>query len=101
MKKMKRVVVIVLDGVGAGWQKDAAKYGDEGADTLGHVIAEMHPDIPNLTELGFLKTIGMHPLGEDDPIGCYGTMLERAAGKDTTTGHWEIAGLTLEKPFPT
>ena len=57
MKKMKRVVVIVLDGVGAGWQKDAAKYGDEGADTLGHVIAEMHPDIPNLTELGLLKTI--------------------------------------------
>ena len=98
---MKRVVVIVLDGVGAGWQKDAAKYGDEGADTLGHVIAEMHPDIPNLTELGLLKTIDMHPLGEDDPIGCYGIMNEAAAGKDTTTGHWEIAGLTLDKPFPT
>lgn len=101
MKKMKRAVVIVLDGVGAGAQHDAAKYGDVGADTLGHVIAQEHPDIPNLTELGLLKTIGMHPLGDDDPIGCYGTMLERAAGKDTTTGHWEIAGLTLEKPFPT
>lgn len=101
MKKMKRVAVVILDGVGAGWQHDAAKYGDEGADTLGHVIAEMHPDIPNLTELGLLKTVDMHPLGEDDPIGCYGTMLEAAAGKDTTTGHWEIAGLTLQKPFPT
>jgi len=101
VKKMKRVVVIVLDGVGAGWQKDAAKYGDQGADTLGHVIAEMHPDIPNLTELGLLKTIDMHPLGEDEPIGCYGIMNEAAAGKDTTTGHWEIAGLTLNKPFPT
>lgn len=101
MKKMKRVIVIVLDGVGAGYQHDAAKYGDVGADTLGHVIAQEHPDIPNLTELGLLKTIGMHPLGEDEPIGCYGTMIERAAGKDTTTGHWEIAGLTLKKPFPT
>lgn len=101
MKKMKRVVLIVLDGVGAGWQHDAAKYGDKGADTLGHVIAQEHPDIPNLTELGLLKTIDMHPLGEDEPIGCYGTMVEKAAGKDTTTGHWEIAGLTLDKPFPT
>ena len=101
MNKMKRVVLIVLDGVGAGWQADAAKYGDKGADTLGHVIAQMHPDIPNLTELGLLKTVDMHPLGEDEPIGCYGVMNERAAGKDTTTGHWEIAGLTLQQPFPT
>ena len=101
MKKMNRVVLIVLDGVGAGWQHDAAKYGDQGADTLAHVIAQEHPDIPNLTELGLLKTIDMHPLGDDEPIGCYGTMIEAAAGKDTTTGHWEIAGLTLDKPFPT
>lgn len=101
MKKMNRVVLIVLDGAGAGWQHDAAKYGDQGADTLAHVIAQEHPDIPNLTELGLLKTIDMHPLGEDEPIGCYGTMIEAAAGKDTTTGHWEIAGLTLKKPFPT
>ena len=101
MKKMKRVVLVVLDGAGAGYQQDADKYGDVGANTLGHVIEQMHPDIPNLTELGLLKTIGMHPAEEDEPFGCYGTMIERAAGKDTTTGHWEIAGLTLEKPFPT
>ena len=101
MKNMKRVVLIVLDGVGAGYQHDAQKYGDVGADTLGHVIAQEHPNIPNLTELGLLKTVDMHPLGEDEPIGCYGTMEEAAAGKDTTTGHWEIAGLTLKKPFPT
>lgn len=101
MKKMKRVVLIVLDGCGIGYQKDADKYGDVGANTLGHVIAKTHPDIPNLTEMGLLKTLGMHPADEDDPIGCYGVMCERAAGKDTTTGHWEIAGLTLEKPFPT
>ena len=101
MKRMKHVVLVVLDGAGAGYQPDADKYGDVGANTLGHVIEQEHPEIPNLTEIGLLKTIGMHPEDEDDPIGCYGTMLERAAGKDTTTGHWELAGLTLEKPFPT
>ncbi|HIS84412.1 MAG TPA: phosphopentomutase [Candidatus Faecivicinus avistercoris] len=101
MKRMKHVVLVVLDGAGAGYQPDADKYGDVGANTLGHVIEQEHPEIPNLTEMGLLKTIGMHPEDEDDPIGCYGTMLERAAGKDTTTGHWELAGLTLEKPFPT
>ncbi len=101
MKKLKRVVLIVLDGAGAGYQHDAEFYGDVGANTLGHVIEQMHPDIPNLTELGLLKAIQMHPADEDEPFGCYGTMLEKAAGKDTTTGHWELAGLTLDKPFPT
>ena len=101
MKRMKRVVVVVLDGCGAGAQYDAARYGDEGADTLGHVIEREKPDLPNLTELGLLKVLNMQPKDEDDPIGCYGTMVERAAGKDTTTGHWEIAGLTLKEPFPT
>lgn len=101
MKKMKRVVLVVLDGAGVGYQHDAEKYGDVGANTLRHVIEQANPDIPNLTEMGLLKTVGMHPADEDEPIGCYGTMLEKAAGKDTTTGHWELAGLTLEKPFPT
>ena len=101
MKKMKRVVVIVLDGAGAGWQHDAAKYGDEGANTLGNVLAQAHPDLPNLTDLGLMEIMGMQPADADAPIGCYGTMLEKSAGKDTTTGHWEIAGLTLKQPFPT
>ena len=101
MKKMKRAVVIVLDGAGAGWQHDAAKYGDEGANTLGHVIEQANPEIPNLDELGIRHLLGIQGADADDPIGCYGTMLEQAAGKDTTTGHWEIAGLTLHKPFPT
>ncbi len=101
MKKMKRVVVIVLDGCGAGWQHDAAQYGDEGANTLKHVLEQAKPDLPNLTDLGLMKIMGMQPADADDPIGCYGTMVEQAAGKDTTTGHWEIAGLTLHKPFPT
>lgn len=101
MKKMKRVVVIVLDGAGAGWQADAAKYGDEGANTLKHVIEQTQPIIPNLEELGIRHLLGIQAAGADDPIGCYGTMFEQAAGKDTTTGHWEIAGLTLREPFPT
>ena len=101
MKKMKRVVVIVLDGCGAGWQHDAAQYGDEGANTLKHVLEQAKPVLPNLTDLGLMKIMGMQPADADDPIGCYGTMVEQAAGKDTTTGHWEIAGLTLHKPFPT
>ena len=101
MKKIKRAVVIVLDGTGAGWQHDAAQYGDEGANTLKHVIEQAHPDIPNLEELGIMHLMGMQDKDADDPIGCYGTMEEKAAGKDTTTGHWEIAGLTLHDPFPT
>ena len=101
MNKMKRVVLIVLDGAGAGYQCDAEQYGDVGADTLRHVIGQAHPEIPNLTEMGLLKALGIHPADEDEPFGCYGTMREKAAGKDTTTGHWELAGLTLEKPFPT
>ena len=101
MKKIKRAVVIVLDGAGAGWQADAAKYGDEGANTLGHVIEQARPNIPNLEELGIKHLLGLQDKDADDPIGCYGTMVEQAAGKDTTTGHWEIAGLTLREPFPT
>ena len=101
MTRMKRVALIVLDGVGVGWQDDAEKYGDVGAKTLGHVIQAEHPDIPNLTELGLLAAAGIHDAEEDEPIGCYGRMEEKAAGKDTTTGHWELAGLTLDKPFPT
>jgi len=101
MKNMKRAVVIVLDGAGAGWQHDAAKYGDEGANTLKHVIESKKPNLPNMTELGLLKLLGMQPADEEEPLGCYGTMFEKAAGKDTTTGHWEMSGLTLTKPFPT
>ena len=100
MKKMKRVVLVVLDGVGCGAQPDAEKYGDVGANTLGHVYTQQNPDIPNLAELGLLAAAGLNGADDDEPIGCYGSMTERAAGKDTTTGHWEIAGLTLNKPYP-
>ena len=101
MKKMRRVAVVVLDGLGAGWQEDAAKYGDKGADTFGHVFEAEHPDIPNLQDMGLLAATGYQNVEEEEPLGCYGLMNEAAAGKDTTTGHWELAGLTLKKPFPT
>lgn len=100
MKKMKRVVLIVLDGAGIGALPDAASYGDQGADTLGHVMAAQTPDIPNLMSMG-LGNIAGWPDSEEEPIGCYGKMAEQSPGKDTTTGHWELAGLPLAKPFPT
>ena len=59
MKKMKRVLLVVLDGLGVGWQHDAEKYGDVGANTFGHVYELEHPEIPNLTELGILASAGM------------------------------------------
>ncbi len=99
MSEIKRVLNIVLDGCGVGNAPDAAKYGDEGANTLLHVIEKKNPDIPNLMELGLGKILGMKDA--EDPVACYGVMQEKAAGKDTTSGHWELAGLTLEKPFPT
>ena len=97
--KIRRVLNIVLDACGCGNAPDAAQYGDEGANTLLHVIETKHPDIPNLMELGLGNVLGFK--NADVPVGCYGRMTEKAVGKDTTSGHWEIAGLTLKKPFPT
>ncbi len=95
-------VSIVLDGVGIGHQPDAADYGDAGADTLGHVCQVASPSLPNLTEAGLgriANLAGVRPAA--DPDASWGRMQERSAGKDSTTGHWELAGLTLEEPFPT
>lgn len=98
MKKIKRAVTVVLDGCGVGFAPDASKYGDAGSCTLKHVWDLKHPDIPNLIELGLGRILG---IDDEEPVGCYGRMTEKSAGKDTTTGHWELAGLTLKKPFPT
>lgn len=95
-------VSIVLDGVGIGAQHDAALYGDAGADTLGHVCAALAPSLPNLERLGLGS---IRPLNGVErvahPTASYGRLTEVSAGKDSTTGHWELAGLRLEKPFPT
>lgn len=97
--KIKKVALIVVDALGIGSQPDASAYGDAGADTFGHVYRKCKPDLPNLADLGLLAAAGIQ--GEEEPLGCYGKLREAAAGKDTTTGHWELAGLTLKKPFPT
>lgn len=98
---MNRVFLIVLDSVGAGALPDAALYGDEGANTLGHTLQAAHPALPNLTHMG-LGYIPQVPCDRPaDAVGAVGRALERSPGKDTTTGHWEMSGVTLAKPFPT
>ena len=104
---MKRVIIIVLDSAGIGEMPDSMAYGDEGSDTLGH-IAELSKGfaLPNLGKLGLGKIDGVSSFLSSTfsdsiiPSGAYGKMAEKSAGKDTTTGHWEMAGIVLEKPFP-
>lgn len=98
----KKAILIVLDSVGIGALPDAAAYGDAGADTLGHIINTCRPQLPNMMQLG-LGNIDAISFSSDVtvPTGCYGKMREVSAGKDTTTGHWEIAGVQLSRPFPT
>lgn len=98
----RKVILIVLDSVGIGALDDAAAYGDAGADTLGHVIHTCRPNLPNMMALGLGNIDGAgFPGAAPAPIGCYGRLCEVSAGKDTTTGHWEIAGVQLARPFPT
>ncbi|MBS7220567.1 MAG: phosphopentomutase [Clostridiales bacterium] len=102
---MKRVAIIVLDSVGIGELPDAAKYGDEGSNTLVNIKKE-YPEfsVPNMAELGLGNIEGedICLLGKtDSPKGCYAKMSEASNGKDTTTGHWEISGIVTENPFPT
>lgn len=99
----RRITVIVLDSVGIGELPDAASYGDKGAHTLGHIAAAA-PDLqlPNLRKLGLanIAPIGDWP-EESSPTAYYGKMAEISAGKDTMTGHWELMGLKVSKPFRT
>lgn len=98
----KRVILIVLDSVGVGELPDAYKFGDEGSNTLGHVTEKTGVELPNMGKLGLGNIIPLKSVPENpNAIGGYGKMAEKSAGKDTTTGHWEIAGLITEKPFPT
>ena len=97
---MTRVFVCVLDGCGAGELPDAPQYGDAGASTLRHVLERVDVPLPNLAALGLGEVVGL-PLGAPRPEATYGRLLERGAGKDTTTGHWEMMGVVLERPFPT
>ena len=93
-------VSIVLDGAGVGDGPDADAYGDLGSDTLGHVIRQQRPALPNLRRWGLGQLVDGLATPKA-PVAAWGRMTETAAGKDSTTGHWELAGLTLETPFPT
>lgn len=99
---MERVTIIVLDSFGVGALPDAADYGDAGASTLGHIKEHMgRLDIPHMVELGLYSIDGLS-LGAEapaHPTGCYGKCAEKSHAKDTTNGHFEIAGLVVEKPF--
>ena len=97
---MTRILVCVLDGVGAGALPDAAAYGDEGANTLQHVVQATGVALPNLAGLGLGEIIGVAD-GAPRPEATYGRLLARGAGKDTTSGHWEMMGCVLDHPFPT
>jgi phosphopentomutase len=91
----------VLDSVGIGEMPDAAKYGDIGSDTLGNIARQRQLNLPNFRELGLanIKPLtGLQPVPE--PAGAYGKCALASPGKDTTTGHWEMVGIHLEKPFP-
>ncbi len=103
MSRIKRVVLIILDSVGVGALPDAAQYGDEGSDTLSNLaraLGGLH--LPNLQQLGLGN---IHPIlgvpPEPEPLTAYGRMAEQSAGKDTTIGHWEIAGVISPQPLPT
>jgi len=101
---MKRVIIIVLDSVGIGELPDSKKYGDEGSNTLGHIAGMVKGfRLPNLQKLGLanIDDVQLGPVEKiENPTAAYGKMAEQSAGKDTTTGHWEISGIILTKPFP-
>ena len=97
----RRVLWIVLDSVGAGALPDAEAYGDAGANTLGHIQERIGLKIPNMRTMGLGNLPGIGLTGIPHPSGAFGRANECSKGKDTTTGHWEMAGVTLHKAFPT
>ena len=101
-RKFDRFCLMVLDSAGIGAMPDAAEWGDAGADTLGHILSSRKVDLPNLRSLGLGNIRNLDGNSAvDDPIGNFGKCTLRSNGKDTTTGHWEMAGIVLEKAFPT
>jgi len=99
-----KIILIVLDSVGAGALPDADKYNDAGANTLGHIAEKTENfNLPNFAQLGLYQLLPntLHFTPYTEPIGSYGKMAEASNGKDTPIGHWEITGLITEKPLPT
>ncbi|MGO5114690.1 phosphopentomutase [Candidatus Avoscillospira sp. LCP25S3_F1] len=103
MKRYNRIFTIVLDSLGIGQMPDAARFGDEGADTLGHILDHMGTlDMPNLRKLGLLDLhTGGQMTGTGAPLARCLRLSEASNGKDTMTGHWEMMGIYTQKPFQT
>ena len=96
-----RVILIVLDSVGIGDLPDASAYGDEGSNTVGNIARRLRLQLPALCALGFDRLVDLcGPPAQKVPQGAYGRMAEASPGKDSVTGHWELMGLVLERPFP-
>lgn len=97
-----KVMLVIMDSVGIGALPDADQYGDEGSNTLGNIAEKVGLKVPVLTKLGLGKIAPLHGISaEGKALGAYGKMAELSKGKDTTTGHWEIAGIITEDPMPT
>jgi len=102
MTAMKRVLLVVLDSVACGNAADAAEYGDEGADTLGHLFARIPGfELPHLASLGLYRILGLEKSAATLPGAGWARLSATSAGKDTTTGHWELMGHPLAEPFAT
>jgi phosphopentomutase len=100
--KFNRICLVVLDSAGIGEMPDAAEWGDAGSDTFGHILESRQVDLPNLQSLGLgnIRRLKCVPAIEK-PVGSYGKCALASNGKDTTTGHWEMAGIVLQQAFPT
>ena len=96
-----RVILIVIDSAGIGELPDAAVYGDEGSNTLGNIHRQVPLQLPTLRTLGLGRVVDIGGASDEPALGAFGRMAERSPGKDSVTGHWEIAGLVLDRPFPT
>jgi phosphopentomutase len=96
----RRAIVIVMDSVGIGEMPDASAYGDQGSDTLGHIAQRVPLKIPTLRSLGLDRVASIGGVPGREPGGAFGRMAEASAGKDSVTGHWEMMGIVLDRPFP-
>ena len=101
MFPFSRVILIVLDSVGIGELPDAAAYGDEGSNTLGNVVRQVPLALPVLRSLGLSHLVPLDGGAPAPALGAYGRMAEASGGKDSVTGHWELMGVVLDRPFPT
>jgi len=97
-----RAILIVLDSVGIGELPDAALYEDQGSNTLGHIAAQVPLRIPTLAGMGLGRLVPLPGMpAASAPTAAFGRMMERSAGKDSVTGHWELMGVVLDRAFPT